>query len=274
MATQSGDRFLKGRVALVTGSTGYGIGRSAALVLARAGATVIVNYGSGRSNQGSAAREALREIARVGPKGGAIKADTKDPRQVRAMIRSIHRKYKRLDILVNNACGHWEAKPFEEIDPDHWKAVIDIEVNGPFYTMREAIPLMRRRKWGRVVNLNVFGVEHQTNPPFDYRVGKVGRMKLTQMLLPYEIASGITINSVSPGYIRYSLPGEALRFARDGKEWRAREESHPHDVARAILWLCSDDARFVTGANITIAGNRRKESQNDYLKTLQPKGTL
>lgn len=268
------DRFLRGRVALVTGSTGHGIGRGVALTLARAGAKVYVNYGSGRAHQEEAARDVLAEIARVGPKGGVIAADTKDYGQVRGMIREIRRNEGRLDILVNNACGHWDAKPLTRIDPAHWKDVIDIEINGPFYAMREALPIMRRQRWGRVVNLNVFNVEHQINPPFDYRVGKVARMKLTQMLLPYEIYHGVTINSVSPGYIRYSKPGEALRYVLNDAAWRKRTESHPHDAARAILWLCSDDARFVTGANITIAGNQRKVTQQKFLKRLLPKGTL
>lgn len=268
------DRFLEGRVALVTGSTGYGIGRSTALVLARAGATAVINYGSGRSHQEKAAREVLVEIDRVGGKGWVCKADTKDPRQVRKMVGAIVKRYGRLDILINNACGHWEAKPLTEIDDDHWNSVIDIEINGPFYAMREALPFMRRQQWGRIVNLNVFGVEHQVNPPFDYRVGKVARMKLTQMMLPYEIAHGITVNSVSPGYIRYSAPGEAPAFALGAGDWAKRKTSHPHDVARAILWLCTEDARFVTGANITIAGNQRTSNQKKFLKTLLPKGAL
>jgi hypothetical protein len=112
----------KDRVGLVTGSTGEGLSRSIAFTLAREGAKVVVNYGTGHPNNSHAADKVLKEIRTLGGKGYAFKADTREENEVQSMIDGIVTLYGRLDYLICNAGGAWEAKDITEIEQEHWRS--------------------------------------------------------------------------------------------------------------------------------------------------------
>src|SRR2546430_15365195 len=114
-----------------------------------------------------------------------------------------------------------------------------------FHTMRTALPGMRRRRWGGVVNIGMERSEEFTEPPFDYTVGKIARHGLTRILSEVEIGRGITINAIAPGYIPYFTFRQALEAVNNRGPWGSRTHATPQDVAEAVTFLCLVEARHV-----------------------------
>ncbi len=244
---------LEGRVALITGSTGGGFGRSTALSLAREGADIVLNYGTYSTDRepGLKVAAALREMGR---KALLVKADTGNAADVKKMIAKTQEHFGRLDILVNNAGGPWKPQPFDDVEPDHWQKVMDAEINGAFYCIKYGLPIMRKHKWGRIVNIGWYEAEPWKKPPMDYSIGKAARHLITQKLAPAEVKNGITINNISPGEVPHSEFEEAVRVGRDPAKRPKRTNASPYDIAEVVVWLCSDAARFVSGGTIWVLG--------------------
>lgn len=248
-------RPLEGRVALVTGSTGQGMGRSTALTLARDGADVILNTGTNRRTAAASNRRLLEAIESLGARALLVEAKTHDRRAVDAMFARARRELGPVDILINNAGGRWDpVKDLTKVDDGFWRDVLRAEIDGMFTTIQAALPDMRRRRWGRIVNLGMERSEEFMEPPYDYTVGKVARHGLTRILSEVEIPRGITINAVAPGYIPTFTFAQALEAVRHGKTWTRRTHGTPQDVAELVAWLCTEDARFVKGAIIPVHG--------------------
>ncbi|MBM3134997.1 MAG: SDR family oxidoreductase [Chloroflexi bacterium] len=249
------DKPLPGRVALVTGSTGDGMGRSIALTLARAGANIIVNYGTGRPGNQPQAEEVARLIAELGSEALAVQADTTDEAQVVAMVAAAQARFGPVDILVVNAGSPWQPRDIVDIPLEFWRRVLAAELDGAFLCLKHVLPTMRARRWGRIVLLGMDGTERWNGPPYDAVLGKAGRHALMRLLARQEIKHGITVNTIAPGYTRPVPLAEALAAVRDGSDWQARGWAKPQDVAEAVVYLCSEAARFVTGSVIALANN-------------------
>jgi 3-oxoacyl-[acyl-carrier protein] reductase len=248
-------KALGGRVALVTGSTGEGMGRSTALTLAREGADVVLNTGTNRTTRGTANRRLLRVVEVFGVRAILIEAKTTDGPAVREMFARTKRELGPVDILVNNAGGRWDPRrDLTKVDDDFWADVLRAEIDGMFHTIKAALPDMRRRKWGRIVNLGMERSEEFMEPPYDYTVGKIARHGLTRILSEVEMPHGVTINAVAPGYIPYFTFDDALDAVGHGQAWTRRRHGTPQDVAELVAWLCTEEARFVKGAIIPIHG--------------------
>lgn len=248
-------RALEGRVALVTGSTGDGMGRSIALTLAREGADVVLNTGTNRRTPAAANRRLLGALAGLGARAILVEAKTWDRAAVRRMFAGVRRDLGPVDILVNNAGGRWDPRAdLTKVADAFWRDVLRAEIEAVFTTVQAALPDMRRRRWGRIVNLGMERSEEFMEPPYDYTVGKIARHGLTRILSEVEIPRGITINAVAPGYIPPFTFSEALDAVHHGRTWASRTHGTPQDVAELVAWLCTEDARFVKGAIIPIHG--------------------
>jgi len=246
---------LKGRVALVTGSTGEGMGRSIALTLAREGADVVLNHGTNRRTSAANNRRLVKAVEALGSRAIVVRADTAKGDDVRKMFLRAGQELGPVDILVNNAGGSWDPRQdITKVDDAAWQGVLRAEIDGMFHTIRAALPHMRRRRWGRVVNIGMERSEEFTEPPFDYTVGKIARHGLTRILSEVEIGRGITINAVAPGYIPYFTFRQALEAVHHRGPWPSRRNGTPQDVAEVVTFLCSDEARNLTGAVIPIHG--------------------
>ena len=246
---------LEGRVALVTGSTGDGMGRSTALTLARDGADVVLNTGTNRRTKDASNRRLLRAFDSLGTRAILVPADTADGPAVRGMFARAKRELGPVDILVNNAGGRWDPKiDLTKVDDAFWQAVLRAEIDGMFHTIKAALPDMRRRRWGRIVNLGMERSEEFMEPPYDYTVGKIARHGLTRILSEVEMPHGVTLNAIAPGYIPTFAFDQALEALRHGPAWAARRHGTPQDVAELVAWLCTEEARFVKGAVIPIHG--------------------
>ena len=246
---------LKGFVALVTGSTGQGMGRSTALTLAREGADVVLNHGTNRTTRDADNRRLIRAIEKFGVRATLVRADTASGAEVQAMFARAKRDLGPVDILVNNAGGQWDPRrDLTKVDDAFWQSVLRAEIDGMFHTIKAALPDMRRKRRGRIVNIGMERSEEFTEPPYDYTVGKIARHGLTRILSEVEIPNGVTINAVAPGYIPYFTFRQALDAVGHRGPWRGRKYGTPQDAAELVAFLCSDEARNVTGAVIPVHG--------------------
>src|SRR2546425_1864490 len=174
---------LKGRVALVTGSTGEGMGRSIALTLAREGADVVLNHGTNRRTSAANNRRLVKAVEALGARAIVVRANTAKADDVRKMFIRAEQNLGPVDILVNNAGGSWDPRQdITKVDDAAWQGILPPETDGTVHTIRAALPHMRRRRWGRVVNIGMERSEEVTEPPFDYTVGKIARPGLPRIL--------------------------------------------------------------------------------------------
>lgn len=252
------DQFLAGRVALVTGATGGGMGRSTALTLALHGADVVLNYGTHRRDDAADAASAAvaRAIRDMGRDVLLVKADTRDPEEIDAMVARAVDTFGRVDILVNNAGGAWAPGDLAETDPEVFRDVVEAEAFGAFLCIRACLPLMRRQGWGRIISLGAYDAGTWAGDPVSYAVGKSARAILTRHLAHQEREHNVTVNLINPGPGHTAhLPNLAiaLDYARHGEAWQTREQATPQDIADAVLHLCREEARFVTGSYVAFS---------------------
>jgi 3-oxoacyl-[acyl-carrier protein] reductase len=245
---------LEGRVALVTGAGGQGMGRSIALTLARDGADIVLNY----HRKLDQVADTTAAIEAFGRKTLAVAADVSDAASVDAMFAAARASLGRIDIVINNAGGPWKPQDVTEIDPAHLRRVLAMEVEATYYLLRAALPGMRERGWGRFVSIGGDMAEHWTfgppDAPLDYPLGKAARHWITRTIARRESVHGVTINAVAPGPTdRVALP-DARAAAERGAS--GGDDNAPQDVANVVSFLCSDAAARVTGAIIPVPGSR------------------
>jgi len=230
------------RVALVTGAV-RGMGRATALALARRVSCVAVHY---RASVKEAA-ETVAQIERLGKRAAPFAADLTDEGQAADLVRKVEEAFGRLDILVNNI-GPFLVKPWQELTGGDWDAVFRGVLESAHFCMKAALPGMLRRGWGRVINIGYSRAEQLGSFPTitPYAIAKTGLLILTRTAAVSEVANGVTVNTVSPGIIEGGvLPSAKIPQAAIGKFG---------DVAEAVVFLASDEAAAVTGANIIVAG--------------------
>ena len=249
--------ILEGKVALVTGSTS-GIGLAMAKALAAEGAKLMIN-GFGDPSE---IEEECKEI-------GAIHdgADISDASAIEAMMRRCADELGGLDILINNA-GIQHVAPVEDFPPDKWNAILAINLTSAFHTIRFAVPEMKKKGWGRIINTASAHSLVASPNKSAYVAAKHGIAGLTKTVALEVATSGITVNCVSPGYVwtplvenqipdtmkarnltREQVMNDVLLAAQPTKRFVTVEE-----VAALALYLCRDEARSITGANLSIDG--------------------
>lgn len=243
---------LGGRVALVTGAA-RGIGRATALSLARAGAAVAVHY----HRAGNAARETVAAIEAQGGRGIAVGADITDAAAVEAMIARAVAALGEMDILVNNAGVH-AASPLLETTEADFDRVVAINVTGAFLCARAVAPGMCARRHGRIIGISSdCGKRGGAVSGVHFSASKAALQGLTRSLARQLAPFGVTANDVAPSMIETERWHETLApaaIAARAARVPARRLGHPGDVAAAVLYLASDEAGFVTGASIDVAG--------------------
>lgn len=231
------------RIALVTGA-GKGSGREIALALARIGAGVAVHYFKNRK----AAEDTVRIIRSKGKTAFAFCADLGKEMEAAALVEKVEHKFGRLDILVNNV-GPILVKPWAELSGADWNKMFRMNLESAFFCLKAALPGMRKRKWGRVINIGYSRAEQLGAFPTitAYAAAKTSLLILTRTAAVSEVAFGITVNMVSPGLLEGGILPAGGKFPKEAVGTYA-------DVAKAVLYLASEDAGAVTGTNLIVAG--------------------
>jgi len=260
-------RFLEGRTALVTGSTRRGIGATTAIVLAHHGANVVLNFGTGMGGAEVSARAATlgAEIeAQTGSRILVVEASIREEADVQRMFAEARAHFGAVDILVNSAGGLWLEQDFASITTEHWEQAFRSEVDGTFYCIREALPEMRSRHWGRIINVGIDpdALELLINAhyghvleryPFDFHLAKTAKSEITHKISMMELKHNITVNNLLPGIIENMDNDEV--FAALADEAQPAAWFGPLDVANSISFLCSEAARGITRSDIRLPGN-------------------
>lgn len=239
------------RVALITGGS-RGFGRATALCFAQEGADVVIAY---RAAQAEAA-SVVEQIERAGRRAVAVRADVARERDTAALAERALGAFGHVDILVNNA-GILEVAPFAAQDPAAWRAMIDVNVYGTLTLTRALLPSMIARGAGRIINLSS-QLGHIGAKNFAVYSGTKGFVLAFTRSLAREVGQfGITVNAICPGSIvtdmnRSFYPPDRQRTR--AAELPLRRMGDPDDIARAALYLASDDGRFMTGQCLDVNG--------------------
>jgi len=240
---------LKDNVALVTGSA-QGIGKTIALALAREGANVVISDVSLEK-----AEETAKECAALGVKTLAVKFDVSKPDEVSAAFTKIVGEMGRLDILVNNA-GITRDGLLMRMKDDDWDLVININLKGTFLCTKEAVKIMAKNRFGRIVSIasvvGFMGNAGQAN----YSASKAGIVGLTKTTAREYASRNITVNAVAPGFIQTAMTDVLPEKVKEEmmKGIPLGRLGSVDDVAAAVLFLVSPDAAYITGQTIHVNG--------------------
>jgi 3-hydroxybutyrate dehydrogenase len=255
--------MLKGKAAVVTGSTS-GIGLGIARAMAREGANVVIN---GFGDKAAIEKERSGIEKEFSVKATYSPADMTKPAEIAEMIRTAESTLGSVDVLVNNA-GIQHVAPIEEFPIDKWDAIIAINLSAAFHAMRAAVPGMKARKWGRIIT--TASAHSLVASPFKaaYVTAKHGLTGLTKTVALEVATFGVTVNCISPGYVwtplvekqipdtmkarnmtKEQVINDVLLAAQPTKQFVTIDQ-----VASLAVYLCSDAAAQITGANLSIDG--------------------
>ena len=249
---------LKGKVALVTGA-GRGIGRAIALLFAKEGADMAVN-----DIEPSSAKETVKTIEQMGRRSIGVIADISEVNEVELMVNRVIQELGGVHILVNNAGIGPQILPTTEQSLEYWDRVIKVHLRGSYLCSRFAGKWMIQNKTGKI--LNIASITGMAGFPMrtEYGPAKAGIINMTKALAVEWAKYNINVNSIAPGYI-------LTPATKEGKlDLQAMEEKIPlgrlgnsDDIAKAALFLVSDDADYITGANLPVDGGW---SANGYIR--------
>ncbi|MFZ5817257.1 MAG: SDR family NAD(P)-dependent oxidoreductase [Bacillota bacterium] len=265
---------LDGKVAVVTGGS-RGLGRADALALARAGADVVITdilvesdtssetaeqYGplaQVMKSMGTVYAEQTRdEIRAMGRRSEAYKMDVTDRDQVRAVMERVVAEFGAVDILVNNAGTLDHVAQLENQSDEFWERDLRVNLTGAYNCAKAVWPYMKQRGWGRIINMASVAGTMGGFGQASYATTKAGLLGLTKTLALEGARYGITCNAIVPGIIAteaYKMQSEKMRERMEART-AFRRPGRPEDIAHAITFLCTEEAGYITGIGLPVAG--------------------
>lgn len=241
-------RPLEDKVAIVTGSA-RGIGFGIAKVLADKGASVVIS-----DVREEAAKEAADEIIAAGGKATAVACDVSKLEEAEKLFQSTLDAFGKLDILVNNA-GINKDMMAHKMTEEAWNAVIGVNLTGVYHCIRAVLPYMRERKYGRIINISSAGWQGNIGQA-NYSAAKAGVIGLTKTIAKENAKVGITCNAICPGFIETTMTKSI-----PVKAWNIMVSKipmgyvgKPEDVGKAIAFLASDEAAYITAEVLNVGG--------------------
>ena len=268
-------KTLSGKIALVTGAS-RGLGRAIALAIGSAGADVAVTdllvegetFDSEKLSEYSplagifagtdsvGTKSAAEEISEMEVRSLALKMDVSEPEEIRNVIGKIEESLGTIDILVNNAGVMDNFALFERQDPERWERDIRVNLTGAFHCAKSVWPGMLKKNWGRIINISSIAGSMGAFGQPGYGASKAGLIGLARSLAIEGAKNGITVNAVLPGLIET----EAVKLHRPDMLDRMKDSTamkrlgRPEEVASLVVFLASDQASYITGAAIPVAG--------------------
>ena len=240
----------EGKVAVITGAS-RGIGRSIALELGRNGASVIVNY----NHAEEAAKAVTEEIIAAGSQSKIYQADVSKYDEAQGLIQFAIKELGNLHILVNNAGTTRDGLILTMSEKD-WDFVIETNLKSTFNCSRAAVRHMLRKRYGRIINVTSVAGQMGNAGQTNYSASKAGQIGFTKALAREIASRNITVNAVAPGYIETDLTGSLPEDIQAGLKdlIPLGRVGNPEEVAKAVAYLASDDAAYITGHVLTLDG--------------------
>ena len=240
---------LEGKTALVTGGS-RGIGRAIVIELAREGARVALNYQSSDEK----AQAVASEVAALGGDAMLVKANVGVSQESRAMVKKVAEEFGRLDILVNNA-GITRDCSLKKMTDEQWNEVINTNLNGYFYCTSAAIPVMLEQKFGRIINISSMNGQMAAFGQANYSASKGGIIAFTKTAALELAKSGITVNTVSPGFTDTDMFAEVPEKIQEQIKGRIPMGRYatPREIAEAVVFLAAG-GDYITGQQINVNG--------------------
>jgi len=241
---------LKNKIALITGAS-RGIGKATALLFAKEGAKVVVNYFSSEKE----AFSVVNEIKKIGSDAIAIKCDVSKENDVKKMVQKTIDKFGKIDILVNNAGIVFDV-PFFERTVEQWKKTLDVNLLGTFLCSKYVSQQMLKTGGGKIINISsTNGINSFSPEAMDYDASKAGIIVLTRDLAK-ELAPKIQVNSIAPGWVdtemNKDLPKDFVE--EETEKIYLKRFAKPEEIGKAILFLASDESSYITGSILKVDG--------------------
>lgn len=241
---------LEGKVALVTGAS-RGIGREIALQLAEEGANIAVNYAGSEAK----AAEVAQEIKAMGREAMVVQANVADTSSVESMVKQTIEAFGRLDILVNNA-GITRDNLIMRMKESDWDDVINTNLKGVFLCTKAVTRQMMKQRSGRIINISsIVGVSGNAGQA-NYVAAKSGVIGLTKTTAKELATRGITVNAIAPGFITTDMTDQLTEEMKNEmlKQIPLARLGEPVDIAKTVLFLASEDSRYITGQTLHVDG--------------------
>jgi 3-oxoacyl-[acyl-carrier protein] reductase len=242
---------LKNKTALVTGGS-RGIGRACVQLLGKAGADVAFTYNTSEQ----LANELCDEFSGSN-KVRSFKVNTGNAEDIHNVIKLVENDFGKIDILVNNA-GIWEKSEIEKLSLENWNRTININLTGSFLFTKYTVPIMKKNKFGRIINISSTAGQRGEASYSHYAASKGGMIAFTKSIAGELGQYNITVNSVAPGWVKTDMTKNVFENKSEEekiiKEIPLRKIAAPEDVAGAVVFLASDFASHITGSIINVNG--------------------
>jgi 3-oxoacyl-[acyl-carrier protein] reductase len=243
---------LSGRVALITGGS-RGIGRATAIRLAQAGVKLVINY----LRDEAGAVETARAVEDSGARAVCVRGDVSNVEDAKRIVSSAAAEFGRVDLVICNA-GVWEGSPVESLEEEVWDRTFEINLRGTWTICRAAIPFLKARRGGRIIVVSSTAGQRGEANYANYAASKGGQIAFVKSLAVELAPHGVTVNAVAPGWVETEMTAAHLADARRRHEAEGAiplgRVATPDEIALPILFLCSDWARHMTGAVLSVNG--------------------
>ena len=242
-------RSLQDTVAVVTGA-GRGIGRAIAEELGGSGAKVVVNYRRSKDQ----AEDLVNRLEQTGAQAVAVRADVADADQAATLIDKTVTSFGRVDVLVNNA-GITMDRTLKNLTTEDWEQVVQVNLNGCFYTVKAALPHFMQQRSGKIINISSFVGQAGNFGQTNYAAAKAGMIGFTKTAALELARYNVTVNAICPGFVETEMVGEVPEQVKETilKRIPLGRLGQPAEIARCVRFL-AEDGDYITGQTINING--------------------